>query len=54
MIDCKKHIIRQALSYIACKNISMDFISGQKGSSYHRNYLCDDFTDRLTARSFSL
>ena len=32
----------------------MDFISGQKKPSYHKNDLFDDLPDRKTAISFSL
>ena len=32
----------------------MDFISGQKEPSYHKNYFRDDLSDRQTAINFSL
>ena len=45
---------RQPLRYIPFNNINMDFISGQKESSYHKNYLCNDFPGKQTAISFRL
>ena len=32
----------------------MDFISEQKEFSFHKNYICDDFTDMQAAIGFCI